>query len=379
MKNVKIAFHFLGDQEVVPIGYKQIPCHIIFDVKMDFTRKARFVAGGHKTNPPASLTYSSVVARDSIRIAFLIAALNDLDIHMADIGNAYINVDVREKVYFVAGDEFGSALKGKNVIIVKALYGLKSSGAAWRAHFAQSLHDLGYTPSLADPDVWFRAETKPDGFAYYAYILVYVDDILVVSHEPKTTMEALSKLFRLKDGFAPPTRYLGATIKKWRLQGDKCARHWGHSSEEYIKQAIINVETELMKHDRRLCGRFSTPMVANYRPELDYSPFLEDAAVNYYMELIGILRWTVELGQIDIMVDVSMLSSYCMQPRMGHLDQAFHIFGYLKRNKRATLVFDESYVDWDVNYFEAHDWQDFYRDAKENIPINAPEPRGQPV
>jgi hypothetical protein len=379
MKNVKIAFHFLGDQEVVPIGYKQIPCHIIFDVKMDFTRKARFVAGGHKTNPPASLTYSSVVARDSIRIAFLIAALNDLDIHMADIGNAYINVDVREKVYFVAGDEFGSALKGKNVIIVKALYGLKSSGAAWRAHFAQSLHDLGYTPSLADPDVWFRAETKPDGFAYYAYILVYVDDILVVSHEPKTTMEALSKLFRLKDGFAPPTRYLGATIKKWRLQGDKCARHWGHSSEEYIKQAIINVETELMKHDRRLCGRFSTPMVANYRPELDYSPFLEDAAVNYYMELIGILRWTVELGRIDIMVDVSMLSSYCMQPRMGHLDQAFHIFGYLKRNKRATLVFDESYVDWDVNYFEAHDWQDFYRDAKENIPINAPEPRGQPV
>jgi hypothetical protein len=71
MKNVKVAFHFLNEEEQVPIGYKQIPCHIIFDVKLDFTRKARFVAGGHKTDPPTSLTYSSVVARDSVRIARL--------------------------------------------------------------------------------------------------------------------------------------------------------------------------------------------------------------------------------------------------------------------------------------------------------------------
>jgi hypothetical protein len=49
-----------------------------FEVKMDFTRKARFVAGGHMTDPPTEITYSSVVSRDSIRIGFLIAALNEL-------------------------------------------------------------------------------------------------------------------------------------------------------------------------------------------------------------------------------------------------------------------------------------------------------------
>jgi hypothetical protein len=131
LKNVQIAFKFLEEGEAAPIGYKKIPCHIIFDVKMDFTRKARFVAGGHKTDPPTTLTYSSIVSRDSVRIAFLLAALNDLKVLAADIGNAYINADAREKVYFVAGDEFGFSLKGRNVIIVKALYGLKSSGAAW--------------------------------------------------------------------------------------------------------------------------------------------------------------------------------------------------------------------------------------------------------
>jgi hypothetical protein len=59
------------------VGYQEIKCHVIFAVKMDFTRKARFVAGGHMTETPGSLTYSSVVSRNSsIRIAFLIAGLN---------------------------------------------------------------------------------------------------------------------------------------------------------------------------------------------------------------------------------------------------------------------------------------------------------------
>jgi hypothetical protein len=70
------------------------------------------------------------------------------------------------------------------------------------------------------------------------------------------------------------------------------------------------------------------------------------------MELIDILRWIVELGRLDMMVDVSLLSSHSMQPRQGHLDQVFHVFGYLKRNKRATLMFDESRVNWDKSAFE---------------------------
>jgi len=355
MKNVQTAFKFLSRGESAPVGYKEIPCHIIFDVKMDFTRKAWFVAGGHKTDPPTSLTYSSVVSRDSVRIAFLLTSLNRLDILAADIGNAYINADSQEEVFFTVGDEFGEKNKGNVVVIVKALYGLKSSGAAWRAHFAQVLHDLGYQSSLADPDVWFRAEEKPNGFTYYAYVLVYVDDVLVISHVATKTMTALSKLFRLKDGFAPPMRYLGATIQRWRLPGDEVATHWGHSSEEYVKQVLLNVERELLKTGNRLNGRFSTPMSADYCPELDYSPFLEDAGVNYYMELIGILHWIVELGRIDIMAAVLMLSSFSMQPRMGHLDQVFHIFGYLKCNRRATLMFDETQVEWDENSFMKHD------------------------
>jgi hypothetical protein len=72
------------------IGSQEIGCHIVIDVKMDFTRKARFVlaAGGHTTMAPSSMTYSSVVSRDSIRLAFLFAALHDVDIMSCDLENA---------------------------------------------------------------------------------------------------------------------------------------------------------------------------------------------------------------------------------------------------------------------------------------------------
>jgi len=107
MKNVMPAFKFIEADQSVPIGFKWIPLHMVFDVKMDFTRKARLVAGGHMTDPPATMTYSSMVSHDSVRIAFLIAALNDLEILAADVGNAYLNAETREKVYTTAGKEFG--------------------------------------------------------------------------------------------------------------------------------------------------------------------------------------------------------------------------------------------------------------------------------
>ncbi|MGH3053585.1 MAG: hypothetical protein ACRDL7_01240, partial [Gaiellaceae bacterium] len=103
MRGVECAFDIKAKGENAPDGYKKIPLRMIFTVKMDFTRKARLVAGGHKTDPPTTLTYSSVASRDSVRLAFLLAGLNDLDVALADIGNAYLNAKTKEQVYAIAG------------------------------------------------------------------------------------------------------------------------------------------------------------------------------------------------------------------------------------------------------------------------------------
>ncbi len=149
MRNIRVAFEKIdGVAEMqmktdkVRPGYSFCSAHMIFDVKMDgsFTRKARLVADGHKTKPPTSVTYSSVVSKDSLRIALTIASLNSLEISACDIGNAYLNAPCREKLWTVAGGEFGSE-RGSVMIIARALYGLKSPGAAWRSTFYRYAHE----------------------------------------------------------------------------------------------------------------------------------------------------------------------------------------------------------------------------------------------
>ena len=68
------------------------------------------------------MTYSSVVSRESVRLAFLIAALNDLEISACDVGNAYLNAPCREKVWYEAGLEWGEDGQGTVMVIERALY-----------------------------------------------------------------------------------------------------------------------------------------------------------------------------------------------------------------------------------------------------------------
>lgn len=118
-------------------------------------------------------------------------------------------------------------------------------------------------------------------------------------------------------------------------------------------------------------------MQAGYRPELDMSSVLGPEQANYFQSLISILRWAIELGHININIDVALLSSHLAEPRIRYLEQALHIFSYLKCHINSHLVFDPNYISWDNASFESYDWNEFYYDAKEAMPPNAPEPRGQ--
>jgi hypothetical protein len=97
--------------------------------------------------------------------------LNDLDIYAAEISNAYLHAPCREKIWTLAGPELGSDC-GSVMVVVRALYGLKSSGASWRAMLAQSLTKMEYKSTRADPDMWIRPAFKPDGTEYYEMVLV---------------------------------------------------------------------------------------------------------------------------------------------------------------------------------------------------------------
>ena len=111
MKNTRPDFEvWEKDISELPLGYQNITCHMIFDVKIGekFRRKERIVADGHKTKTPGSTSYLSVISRESVRISLKIAALNDLDVLACDIQNTYITENCRERVWVIARPEFES-------------------------------------------------------------------------------------------------------------------------------------------------------------------------------------------------------------------------------------------------------------------------------
>ena len=93
-----------------------------------------------------------------------------------------------------------------------------------------------------------------------------------------------------------------------------------------------------------------------YRPELDVSRELNVTDAAYYQSLIGILRWIVELGRVDVCLEVPIMSSQFALPREGHLEQVLHIFAYLKKYHNTELVYDLSDPVVDENDFERRDW-----------------------
>ena len=366
------------------IGFQEIKCRVIFDIKIDFTRKARFVAGGHMTEAPTSLTYSSVVSRDSVKIAFLIGALNDLDIMACDIGNAYLNAPCREKIWFEAGPECGE-LNGKACKVVRALYGLKSSGASWRAMFSDFIQNkLGFKPTRIDPDVYIKQNNKPSGEPYYEMLLVYVDDCLVVSHDPDAVMEGIAAEFEIKNNeWGAPEYYLGAGIEKVTMPGAQDM--WSMKSDKYVKNAVQTVRDLLAEDGRELKGgkrSHAGPLPTNYKPELDTTDECSEEHASRFRQIIGILRWAIELGRFDILIEVSVLSQYQAAPRQGHLEGLYLIIFYLSKNPLKRVVFDPRTVhpsaEDESKFFNVDaGWKDFYGDMKEAIPHDAPTPLGK--
>ena len=368
------VFKVLKRGERAPPNYKQVPLLLKFDVKMDLTRKARMCAGGHVTDPPTTDTYSGVVERESVRLAFLLAGANAMEVCMSDIGNAYVHAKTHESVFAIATAPFGED-EGCIAIIVKALYGLKTSGAAWHAFLADTLIGMGYTPCRADTDVWMKRRTKPTGDDYWEYLLVYTDDILCVSHDARDVMVKLEQMFKLKGGIGEPTTYLGATIGKHKVQGTG-QEFWCMSSTAYLKEAIRNIE---QKGGKLTSKDVTTPTAAYFHPELDESEFLNDDDHTYYQSLIGVLQWLSELGRIDITFATSSMAKFSASPRTNHLTYVLRIFSYLKTHDRSRVVFDYEKRDWSNRDFTDYDWKGQYPGQEDESPPGMPEPLGKSV
>ena len=108
---------------------------------------------------------------------------------------------------------------------------------------------------------------------------------------------------------------------------------WAMSSSKYIQAAVRNVKDFIEKTypGRSLPKCVTAPFPTGYVPELDVTPELNVDHSSFYQSQIGVLHWCVELCQINIITEVSLLSLHFALPQEGHLNAMFHVFAYLEK------------------------------------------------
>jgi hypothetical protein len=347
-----------------PPGYKFIKVFFVYAVKHDLRHKARLVAGGHMT-PAQGDSYSSVISLKSMRIAILAGEINGCKAMAGDVGNAYLEALTKEMVYFIAGPAFGP-LQGHILVIYKALYGLRTSGARFHERFADTLRSMGFVQCKNEQDLWMR-----DAESHYEYVCVYVDDLLAIMKEPEKFFKELTKVhgYKLK-GVGEPEYHLGGNY----FRDPDGTLVWG--AQKYISKLLENYERAYGE----LPPKYRSPMDKEAHPELDESPLMGPDDVKKYQSHIGALQWCVTLGRFDIACAVMTMSRFRIQPRVDHHKTIRRIYGYLRHTKDAAIRFRTEVPDYSHLEEDPYDWgQSVYHGVQEDIPDDLPVPKGKAV
>jgi hypothetical protein len=322
------TFRDLGHKDTAsPLtGYKKIHTHLIYDCKHDGRHKARMVADGHLTNIPLESMYFGVVSLRGLQIV--------------------------------------TFLTGHYLVIVKALYGLRTSGLRWHERFANCLHNEGFSPCKAEPDIWMRL----NGYLY-EYVATYVDDLCLGMLDLKSFTDTLQKKYNFKlKGTGPINFHLGQSFS-WNENGEMEI-----SAKCYVDKMM---DTYVQLHGEKPRKAWS-PLEQNDHPEMDDSPFLGQDKTQQLQSLIGAMQWAVLIGRLDITTAVMSLSSFHAMPRRDHLERAKQIYGYLRKMKEASIRVLTNELDYSDYQDPEYDWSSsVYGDVKEIIPTDIPEPKGK--
>lgn len=346
-------------------GWQYAPLHMIFDIKREDRRyKARLVIGGNVIDSSDYTTYSSTVQDISTRLLQLVAVQNGLGIMTGDIANAFCTAPCAEKIWSVAGPEFGER-KGSIVVLNRALYGLKTASRSFHEFFGDCLRRMGFLPTRADPDLWYKQSTDYKG---YDYIATHVDDFIIAAKRPLEYMSQIEQEFLIRNKEDSPNYYLGNSYTR-RGKDD---RYLHVSSKKYVAEVLDKYQTKYGSIKKE-----SIPMSPNAHPELDNSPFLNEEGIRHFQHIIGVSQWLIITGRFDIQYATCSLSRFSISPREGHLSLARGIFGYLRKYPKKGYLINPDPPRIDIEYEDVKVKTDYgyqYDYFKEDIDPRFPTP-----
>jgi hypothetical protein len=341
-------------------GWQFAPMHMIFDIKADGRFKARLCVGGNVLDVSTHTTYSSTIQDLSVRLLMVIAAQNGLHMMTADVANAFCTAPNMEKVWSIAGKEFGDK-EGAKVSLKRALYGTRTASRAFHEFLGELLQRMGFQPSRADQDLWWRTS---DDYKGYDYIATHVDDIICIAKDPSIYLAQIEQEFKLRDLTDKPSYYLGNDLKQ--LPNGRYHISTGTYTKEMIRKYQADYQT---------VRKETSPMESKYHPEMDDSPLLQEDGTREYQRIIGTCQWLIVAGRFDLCYAVSSLSRFSSAPRQDHLKHARRIMGYLRKFPRRGYVinpdsphFDPMYENVEVNCDFGNQYNYFREDIDSRFP-----------
>jgi hypothetical protein len=320
-------------------GKHAIGCKWVFKTKTNadgsLRYKARLVIKGYEQVPGEDFdeTFAPVARLETFRLVLALAAANGLQIHQMDVVTAFLNPDIDGEVYMElppgvenswlwpeSTDQIQEIPHDAICRLLKALYGLKQAPRLWFKHIDSFLKKLGFHPSDNDANLYISED---------AWILLYVDDLLIVSKSERQIAEIkrrLSDQYRMTDHGAAK-QFLGLELRRY---GDKL----------YVGQHrfALKVIRRFEMHD---AYPQTTPLDPGSRlVKATKGDRLVDA--NEYRALIGSLMYLMRATRPDLAFTLSALSKHNEKPTSEHLQAAKHVLRYLKGTIEMALVYEKS-------------------------------------
>jgi hypothetical protein len=290
--------------------------------------KSRLVAKGFSQKPGVDYfaTWAPTARLTTARVLLHLAAVRDMEIHVMDVDQAFLQGDLEEELYMElppvlpAGPRDGSVWR-----LRKPLYGLKQAPRQWQAKLRSVLEEMGFKRCSSDPSLYLRVDSSG------VWLLVYVDDLLLASKDTtalQQVKEELKARFPMKD-LGPIHTYLGMTVTR-----DREKRQISLSQAPYLKELAT-------KFPVPTGGRaVTTPLPQHHNLNLPLSEEEVNPEQQRYPELVGSLMWAAVCTRPDIAHSLSVLTRFMADGRHGatHWAMALRVLAYLTQTADRCLV-----------------------------------------
>ncbi|WVZ62530.1 hypothetical protein U9M48_012269 [Paspalum notatum var. saurae] len=327
-------------------GINLIDCRWIFKVKRKADGsveryKARLVAKGFKQRFGIDYvdTYSPVVKPTTIRVILSLAVSHGWSMRQIDIQNAFLHGVLNEEVYMSQPPGYESNMVPADYVckLNKALYGLKQAPRAWHSRLTDKLQCLGFVASQADASLFILKQRN-----ITMYVLIYVDDIIIVSSSGNATDKLIHELteeFAVKD-LGRLDYFLGVEVVPTKHGLILSQKRYAH---DLLQRA---------KMDK--CKPISTPMAASEKLSKEQGNALTGDAQFQYRSIVGGLQY-LTITRPDLSFVVNKVCQFIQAPTDVHWAAVKRILRYIKGTLDQGLRIQKS-VNNTLSAFSDADW-----------------------